>query len=474
MSGYGLNRRALLRALSGVSIALPSLELLGAGHRAYGATTVPKRFVLSYAGLSTGVDGELAPDGRSGDLLVPNQEGPNYDVKLALSPLTELNIRDDVTVVSGLDMPVAANPGPGGRSATFHYNTLGPMISGVRTGVDRTSRPRGPTADHLVASQIKGGTPHDLLVYRLQVAFNATDAGRMSYSGTVGNVRAVEPEFNLQGAFDSLFGGALPVSEGDPQQQARLRRRQSVLDFVGGETTRVIRRLGQSDRLRVEEHFQFIRDLEVRLSLEGETLLAGACSAPSRPEEEPISPRRARNEYNNEAKRADIFADIIALAFACDQTRVVSYMLSEWKCYLNAQQPIGVDTDMHNLTHGGGDLADLSRAVAWHVRQWGKLVQRLKQLTEADGTTLLDNTALVLLFEGGNGYDPEEGAVNSSHSTENMAALVAGRAGGLEAGKHVKTAKAHPAQVVLSAMNAVGYDSDSLGEVQGAIPELFA
>ena len=54
-----------------------------------------------------------------------------------------------------------------------------------------------------------------------------------------------------------------------------------------------------------------------------------------------------------------------------------------------------------------------------------------------------------------------------------MVQLVAGRAGGLEPGKHVDTGGAHPAQNLISCMQAVGYEGDTLGEVSGRIDALF-
>jgi hypothetical protein len=54
-----------------------------------------------------------------------------------------------------------------------------------------------------------------------------------------------------------------------------------------------------------------------------------------------------------------------------------------------------------------------------------------------------------------------------------MVALIAGRAGGLKPGQHVATDGAHPARVLISAMNAVGVTTDTLGEVSGTIPELL-
>jgi hypothetical protein len=53
-----------------------------------------------------------------------------------------------------------------------------------------------------------------------------------------------------------------------------------------------------------------------------------------------------------------------------------------------------------------------------------------------------------------------------------MSILCAGYAGGLKQGKHIVETGKHPANVVISCMNAVGV-SGGLGEVSGNIPELF-
>jgi hypothetical protein len=61
---------------------------------------------------------------------------------------------------------------------------------------------------------------------------------------------------------------------------------------------------------------------------------------------------------------------------------------------------------------------------------------------------------------------------HDAHSTENMIVIYAGRAGGLKAGHHIKfNNDRHPAQVFLTAMNAVGVRGP-LGEVSTPLPEL--
>jgi len=54
-----------------------------------------------------------------------------------------------------------------------------------------------------------------------------------------------------------------------------------------------------------------------------------------------------------------------------------------------------------------------------------------------------------------------------------MVLLVAGRAGGLRVGGHIATAQSHPGQVLVSAMQAVGYTKSTFGEVTGGVTQLF-
>ncbi|HET6147615.1 MAG TPA: hypothetical protein VFH68_08785 [Polyangia bacterium] len=80
----------------------------------------------------------------------------------------------------------------------------------------------------------------------------------------------------------------------------------------------------------------------------------------------------------------------------------------------------------------------------------------------------------MFLHEGGHGLDTATGSQNSTHSTQNMACLIAGRAGGLKPGQHVAATGKHPANVLITAMNTAGVAGNALGEVTGNIPALLA
>ena len=132
----------------------------------------------------------------------------------------------------------------------------------------------------------------------------------------------------------------------------------------------------------------------------------------------------------------------------------------------------GWDMDIHQVGHTHVVPREaMGDVVAWHVGHFARLVRLLKETPEYDGSSVLDHTVLVLCFEGGHGEDPTDGSY-STHSTENMSVIVAGRAGGLQPGQHIDGARRHPAQATLSAMRAAGY-AGTFGDFDDGIDELY-
>jgi hypothetical protein len=133
---------------------------------------------------------------------------------------------------------------------------------------------------------------------------------------------------------------------------------------------------------------------------------------------------------------------------------------------MNMFQLYGWESDMHECTHGAdGQSQATADATAFHVKQMARLVRKLRDTPDADGESLLDRTAIALMFEGGAGHDPEGVRENSPHSTEKMIALLAGGAGGMTHGQHLDGDTKHPSSVFVTALQAVGA-ADALGEVE--------
>lgn len=410
------------------------------------------------------------------------------DLKLALAPLADHNsIKNEITVVSGLRIPTA-NGGAipaGGRSDDFHINSLSPLLSGVRSGAATVN---GPSSDQIVASAIAGTTTFKSLQYRVQAAWYLAQSapyGRdiISYKTDAGgNLIAVPATVSPKAAFDALFTSFTPP---DPAEAAKraflLRQRKSVLDLVDVKTAKLLDRLGTADRARMQRHLDEVRDLERRVSAIPPDL-GGACQLIADPGvDPPIGGDQISNGgdpnfdvnagYSNEDQRAQVFCDLIHLAMVCDLTRVASLQFTMAQSHMNMHALTGYSYDLHEIGHSGLGTVGMSNAIAWHMKHFGYLVAKFRDTPEDVGT-MLDNMAIVMLHEGGHGYDPSSGNQYSSHCTENMACLIAGRAGNLKYGQHVKTSGGQPAQVLATAMNAVGVPTTGLGEVSGTLPEL--
>jgi hypothetical protein len=482
MRRFRLDRRTFLRGAAGIAVGLPMLEAMAPARA--DELTPPKRFSVSWGGIS------LAGYGPGG-MVVPAGTGKGYEITRGLQSLADLGVADAVTIVSGLLLPWQENGGampPAGRTPEFHFNTLGPQIAGTPTGPGRDGAPKGPTADQIVADFLAEDTKSRVLSYRVQPASYVGsneiggDAGRMSWKNEGGSLEPVDPTVSPRVAYQSLFTGFTPPDPADAAAaELELRRNKSVLDIVDRRADGLLGKLGAADRIRMERHLDEIRALEKRLDAVQPTV-DGCELLPDPGDDPPIGdaiieyegegqPYSTTAGYSNEDLRADLLTDYIRMAFVCDLSRVASFMLTEWKCYMNMFNFGGWESDMHELTHYAGPEESVADAVGFHLKQFARLAKKLRDSPEIDGSTILDHSALVLILEGGWGWDPE-GGDNSTHSTENMACFVAGGAGGLRQGEHIVAANKHPGQVVLTAMQAVGH-AGGLGELTQGLPAML-
>lgn len=485
----GRSRRRFLRGLGGVALALPFLELLDAPKAKAGGSAKPKRYVFSFGGASLGIDGR--------DAVVPDAEGAIAGLMTrGIQPLEDLGITDLVSLVSGLEIPYGPNNAipAGGRYINWHSSSPAPLASGVRC-LPGDEGLQGPTSDWIVANQIAEGLANQVLAYRVQAAFyrgsNPTNTSRGMLSARMngGSLEEVPPVSSLRAAFQSLTTGFVPP---DPEDAAAaqflLQRRRSVIDLVRGDTEALLPRLGAADRARLERHFDELRGLETRLDAI-QPPDSPSCQPIEDPGEDPPIGGAVENgdsggyssngAYSDEERRATVMVDLVHMAFACDIARVANLMFTYSQCFLNMNPLFGHPSDLHELGHyslGGGDVGANAMAdgISWHVKHWGRLLQKLRDTEDLDGSSMIDSTSAILCFEGGWGYDPEADKDGSAHSSENMAVLIGGRAGGLNmsGGQHLRATGQHPTKVINTAMKAVGVDQQ-LGEVPGTFDDLF-
>jgi hypothetical protein len=475
-----LSRRAMLRSLGGAAIALPMLEIMLDSKEA-AAAPPPLRYLVLWGGQSMGADGDPVDN-----YFVPDATGPGYDLKVATQPFADLNVQDEITIISGLRIPTA-NGGTvpaGGRPDDFHINNMGPLLTGMRS-LDHDKR--GPTSDQIVSEVIAGNTVHQNLVYQIQAAWYLSvsapygrDVISIKDDGSGGLIE-VPGTVSPSQAFDSLFYNFAPPDDeaAAAEQDFLWRQRKSVLDLVKNRADVLRQKLGGADRERLDRHFDEIRELEKRISTlppapGGECQKFGAPSDPALGGNQPDGGYDQNVGYSGEEERARVFMDLVHMAFTCDLSRVGAVLFTMAQSHLNMNALTGQATDLHEVGHGGvpGGTMAVATAQAWHMKHFAYLVDKLRGTPEGTGN-LLDSCGIVWLWEGGHGNDPSTGNESSSHSTENMVMCVAGGAGGLRRGEHIAAAGAHPGQAILTVMNAVGVAGDVFGEVNGNLPALI-
>jgi Protein of unknown function (DUF1552) len=141
----------------------------------------------------------------------------------------------------------------------------------------------------------------------------------------------------------------------------------------------------------------------------------------------------------------------MVLAHACDLTRVSTFMWANadsWQYY----PWIGVDEEHHALSHAGDEDAasrdKLIKINVWHAEQVAYLLDQLSAVSEADGSTVLDNTLLL--------WGNELGAGNS-HSYKDIPWLLAGGAGGaLRMGRYMQFKDRPHNDLLVSICQAMG------------------
>jgi hypothetical protein len=506
---FVLPRRTFLRALGGLGVGLPVLEcMLNRNGDAYAQSgALPLRYAIVFAGQSIGGD-EWEEDKsqvagtritQAGDFIVPAQTGSGYTPTTPLKPLVDLGLMGDFSLVSGLSIPFsasstdAADVPAGGAFRDFHGGGAGPLLCGTRS-TSASFTCRSATSDQILAAAGSGTTLASLVVRAQPVWYlsGSEFAGRQ-YISYQSAGKPVDAQVSPLIVYKSLFDGFTPgTTAGDAQHDFDMRARTSVLSLILDKRDKLLARVGAADKARLEQHFDELRDLENRIGAMP-TSGSGACQKPTQPGDDPpvggnnagaTSTEIATNTgYSDEDTRARLLADLVHMAFVCDLTRVATLQITSFQSHMNVYpitEALGlpVRADLHECGHNGDEnnrgTLPVSTCLEWHLSHYAYLLDKMKKTTEGAGT-LLDNSAVIFMPEAGHGVQLNDGvSINQTHSVDKMVLLVGGRAGGLTPGSHIATAaKHHPAQVLLSAMQAVGYTGDTLGEVTGTVPELF-
>jgi hypothetical protein len=415
--GQPLSRRTLLRG-SGVVLALPLLNSMTPA-RAEASVTPPRRLICINTSL-----GLHTPN------LFPAKSGREFEITPYLEPIQEF--RDDFTVFSGLSHPDV----DGGHPAEMSFLTSAPHPSA--DGFKNTI-----SLDQYAVERLVPDTRFDSLVLSSQ--------SRRSLSFTRRGV-PIPAEESPSRLFRNLFVDGTPAQVN--AQVQRLKQGESIMDTVLHEAARFQSGLGKQDREKLDEYFNSVREVELRMAK------AQDWTRRPKPRVNAQVPKDIVSAVEVPS-RIRLMFDMIHLALQTDSTRLITFALNG----LNAVPVIpGVTQDWHNLSHHGQDPAKLAELRLVEVQQMQLLAELLGKLkgTREESGTLLDRTIVMFGSNLGNA---------SSHDNKNLPILVAG--GGFRHGQHLAfDPKKNPplCNLYVQFLRRLGTDVSAFGSSTGTIP----
>lgn len=436
-----LPRRTFLRGV-GATVALPLLDAMVPALTAQSATAANPVRRLGFVYMPMGAH-------------IPEWTPPGAGALKELSPSLQslAPVVEHITVLTNMELK---NAYPG-----THATSNAAFLSAAKAKwTESSDYYLGTTVDQVAAKQLGRETrlPSLELAMDLLTTVGQCDNGfacvyqnNLSWSSPTTPLPA---EAHPRIVFERLFGDGGSAAD----RLADLRDNASLLDWLKEDISRLQRKLGPSDRSRVSQYLDSVREVERRIQK------AEASTADNRlPDlDRPVGVPAAYADH------ARLMFDLQVLALQGDVTRVVTFQLAR-ETSNRTYNEIGVSEPHHPLTHNGGDpakLAQVAKINAFHVSLFSEFLQKMKATPDGDGS-LLDHS--VYLYGSGMG-NPDV------HDHVNLPILVAGGgAGRLRGGRHIRYSEPAPlANLHLTLLDKVGVRLDSFADSQGKIAELLS
>ena len=439
-----ISRRVVLRGM-GAALAVPLLDGMVPALTALSKTAAKavSRFGVVYL-----------PNGIIMEQWTPSSAG-GLEFSPILKPLEPF--RDRLLVISGLDN-TACKCGLGG-----HSTKSGAFLTGAAPTptIGTTRLNLGISMDQIVANTFGDQTP----LPSLELSLEGTDSNVVAtcdpgYSCAYLNIswrNATTPmprETNPRKVFERLFGDA--TGSTDPAaRRARIQKESSILDSVIQEVDRLQRDLGPSDRLKLNEYFESVREIEKRIQAAEKQ---GARELPviHSPAGIPVS-------WEEHAK---LMFDLQVLAYQTDSTRVITFMIGRELSGATYPQ-IGIPDSHHPITHHTGDTTKIAKVVkinTYHASLFASYLDKLRTTPDGDGS-LLDH--MTILY----GAAISDG---NEHAPDNLPILLAGGGSGtLKGGRHLVCPKGSALTALqLTLLDKLGVPAERFGDSTGTIAEL--
>ena len=440
-------RRTFLRA-AGAAVSLPLLDAMVPAFTAQAKTAAAPVTRLGFI---------YTPNGYMREFWVPNGTGADWEVTQSLQALGPH--RDSVTVISGLAQREAEHMGD---ARGPHSRASGAWLTGVHVKQTEGADVRAAkSADQIAAETLGQQTPLpslELATERNDKLIGNCEGGYTCvYQNTVSWRDATTPlpmETNPRVTFEQLFGDGASAA----QERQELGYSRSILDAVNERISELQKILGPSDRHRLGQYLESVRDVESRIARAEARTHDEALAVPERPIDIP-------GVWEDHVR---VMFDLQALAYQADLTRVATFQLAREQS-ARAYPVLGISGGHHPLSHHAGDATKIEQKAkidAYHVQLLSYYIEKLKATPDGDGS-LLDH---VLVLYGASLGEPNQ------HQPFDLPNILVGSGNGkLKAGRHLAFNVRDfvpQCNLLVSLLDMVGVPLDTHGDSTGTLREL--
>ena len=432
-----LPRRTFLRsALATVSLPLLDAMIPAGVALAQTAAVSPPRLGFFYF-----------PHGAVMSGWTPDKVGSDFELKQLLKPLEKY--QSQMTIVSNMENKRAYGP--------VHAITPGTWLTGEAPRVSHEPF-GGTTIDQIAALHIGQDTPLPSIEVATETGGAAGACDRAygcSYAGTIAFRTPTTPlpmENNPRKLFQALFG----VGDNAAERERLGKQTASVLDLMVSESNDLSKKLGASDRARLNDYLETVREVERRVQKTSEHDLGDLIL--------PDAPLGIPGSFDT---HINLQMDLILLAYQGNITRIANMMFAA-EVSNQTYNHVGISDAFHPLSHHQNDPAKMARLMViqeYHSKVFAKFVDKLAALPDGDNGSMLDNA---MLLYGSNMSN------SNAHDHWPLPAAIIGKAGGrIKGGQHIMTAERSPvSNLMMTILDRVGVPQESLGDATGLISEV--
>jgi hypothetical protein len=367
-----IHRRTFLRG-AGAVLALPFLDAMTPALAASTARPIRMAFIE-------------VPNGIMMDKWTPSAVGADFTLTPILEPLKEF--KDRMLVISGLDQnqSKALKTDVGGdhpRACTaWLTGTHARMTSGadLRAGISVDQVAAKEFGKHTQLASLEIGLESAEVVGACESAYSCAYYNTISWRN---ETTPLPMENRPRAVFERLFGDSGTTDAA--ARQALREEDRSILDAVSEDVTRLRGEVGRSDRRKIDQYLEAVRDVERRIQLAN-----GQAGGEVPDVTGPVGIPFVFSEYYK------LMADLMVLAWQTDMTRVCTFQIGH-EMSGRAYPEVGFGDAHHSVTHHQGDREKIAKVIQiniFHARMLSYYLERLRATHDGDGS-LLDH-AMVL------------------------------------------------------------------------------